>query len=159
MDMINRRRMLILNGKHSFIIFEANKVPLDSRYISGQGEYTVATDKIIVGGGYDRTVPRLLIKGTITPKFSEYKTIHILAKATVQTYQGLKDGQMRVDNQTQLVHSPMLGTPYIIVSGKTEREYILDISPTAKSFQFKAMQTTSDNTWSTGEITKIWLEK
>lgn len=157
MDKKTRRRLLM--GKHFFVIFQANKVPLNSKYISGQGEYTVAADKITVGGGSDSAIPKLLIKGTITPKFSEYKTIHILAKATVQTYQGLKDGQMRVDNQTQLVHSPMLGTPYIIVSGKTEREYILDISPTAKSFQFKAMQTTSDNTWSTGEITKIWLEK
>lgn len=157
MSITDRRRML--SGKPFFVIFQANKVPLNSRYISGQGEYTVAADKITVGGGSDSGIPTLLIKGTITPKFSEYKTIHILAKATVQTYQGLKDGQMRVDNQTQLFHSPMLGTPYIIVSGKTEREYILDISPTAKSFQFKAMQTTSDNTWSTGEITKIWLEK
>ena len=157
MSITDRRRML--SGKPFFVIFQANKVPLNSRYISGQGEYTVAADKITVGGGSDSGIPTLLIKGTITPKFSEYKTIHILAKATVQTYQGLKDGQMRVDNQAQLVHSPMLGTPYIIVSGKTEREYILDISPTAKSFQFKAMQTTSDNTWSTGEITKIWLEK
>ena len=157
MSITDRRRML--SGKPFFVIFQANKVPLNSRYISGQGEYTVAADKITVGGGSDSGIPTLLIKGTITPKFSEYKTIHILAKATVQTYQGLKDGQMRVDNQAQLVHSPMLGTPYIIVSGRTEREYILDISPTAKSFQFKAMQTTSDNTWSTGEITKIWLEK
>ena len=157
MSITDRRRML--SGKPFFVIFQANKVPLNSQYISGQGEYTVAADKITVGGGSDSGVPTLLIKGTITPKFSEYKTIHILAKATVQTYHGLTDGQMRVDNQTQLVHSPMLGTPYIIVSGKTEREYILDISPTAKSFQFKAMQTTSDNTWSTGEITKIWLEK
>ena len=157
MSITDRRRML--SGKPFFVIFQANKVPLNSQYISGQGEYTVAADKITVGGGSDSGVPTLLIKGTITPKFSEYKTIHILAKATVQTYHGLTDGQMRVDNQTQLVHSPTLGTPYIIVSGKTEREYILDISPTAKSFQFKAMQTTSDNTWSTGEITKIWLEK
>ena len=157
MSITDRRRML--SGKPFFVIFQANKVPLNSRYISGQGEYTVAADKITVGGGSDSGIPTLLIKGTITPKFSEYKTIHILAKATIQTYHGLEDGQMRVDNQAQLVHSPMLGTPYIIVSGKTEREYILDISPTAKSFQFKAMQTTSDNTWSTGEITKIWLEK
>ena len=157
MSITDRRRML--SGKPFFVIFQANKVPLNSRYISGQGEYTVAADKITVGGGIDSGIPTLLIKGTITPKFSEYKTIHILAKATVQTYQGLKDGQMRVDNQTQLVHSPMLGTPYIIVSGKTEREYILDISPTAKSFQFWAIQNTSDNEWSTGEITKIWLEK
>ena len=149
----------MLSGKPFFVIFQANKVPLNSRYISGQGAYTVAADKITVGGGSGRGVPTLLIQGTITPKFSEYKTIHILAKATVQTYHGLTDGQMRVDNQTQLLHSSVHGNPYIIVSGKTEREYILDISPTAKSFQFKAMQTTSDNTWSTGEITKIWLEK
>ena len=155
MSITDRRRML--SGKPFFVIFQANKVPLNSRYISGQGEYTVAADKITVGGGSDSGIPTLLIKGTITPKFSEYKTIHILAKATVQTYQGLKDGQMRVDNQTQLVHSPMLGTPYIIVSGKTEREYILDISPTAKSFQFVSIK--ANYTWYTGEITKIWLEK
>ena len=153
MSITDRRRML--SGKPFFVIFQANKVPLNSQYISGQGEYTVAADKITVGGGSDSAIPELLIMGTITPKFSEYKTIHILAKATL----GTANGQMRVDNQTQLFHSSTLGTPYIIVSGKTEREYILDISPTAKSFQFKAMQTTSDNTWSTGEITKIWLEK
>ena len=131
MDMINRRRMLMLNGKHSFIIFEAHKVPLDSQYIDGQGDYTVATDKIIVGGGYNSAVPILLIKGTIVPNFNDYKTIHILAKAKISNY---KAAQMRVDNQTQLFASSMGGTPYIIVSGITEREYILDISSTAKSF-------------------------
>ena len=139
MSITDRRRML--SGKSFFVIFQANKVPLNSKYISGQGEYTVASDKITVGGGSDSAIPKLLIKGTITPKFSEYKTIHILAKATL----GTANGQMRVDNQPQLSHSPILGNPYIIVSGKTEREYILDISPTAKSFQFWAIQNTSDN--------------
>ena len=157
MDKKTRRRLLM--GKPFFVIFQANKVPLNSKYIDGQGEYTVAADKITVGGGSDSAVPRLLIKGTVTPRFSEYKTIHILAKATVQTYQGLKDGQMRVDNQTQLNDSSILGNPYIIVSGKTEREYILDISPTAKSFQFVSIKNPANNTWDTGEITKIWLEK
>ena len=155
MSITDRRRML--SGKPFFVIFQANKVPLNSQYIDGQGAYTVAADKITVGGGSDSAIPTLLIKGTITPKFSEYKTIHILAKATVQTYQGLKDGQMRVDNQTQLSHSSVHGNPYIIVSGKTEREYILDISSTAKSFQFVSIK--ANYTWYTGEITKIWLEK
>lgn len=157
MSITDRRRML--RGKPFFVIFQANKVPLNSQYIAGQGAYTVAADKITVGGGRDSVFPALLIKGTVTPRFSEYKTIHILAKATLQTYQGLKDGQMRVDNQTQLFVSSMSGTPYITVSGKTEREYILDISSTAKSFQFWAVRDTSSSTWSTGEITKIWLEK
>lgn len=155
MDIINRRRMLMLNGKHSFIIFEANKVPLNSQYISGQGEYAVAADKITVGGGYNSAVPILLIKGTIVPNFNDYKTIHILAKANIS----YKDAQMRVDNQTQLFVSSMGGTPYIIVSGKTEREYILDISPTAKSFQFTIYKNEGYSYWPTGEITKIWLEK
>lgn len=153
MSITDRRRML--SGKPFFVIFQANKVPLNSQYINGQGEYTVAADKITVGGGSDSGVPTLLIKGTITPKFSEYKTIHILAKATL----GTADGQMRVDNQTQLFHSSILGTPYIIVSGKTEREYVLDISSTAKSFQFWAVRAQGSDDWSTGEITKIWLEK
>lgn len=153
MSITDRRRML--RGKPFFVIFQANKVPLNSRYISGQGEYTVAADKITVGGGSDSVFPALLIKGTVTPRFSEYKTIHILAKATL----GTADGQMRVDNQTQLFVSSVSGTPYITVSEKTEREYILDISPTAKSFQFWAIRDTSSSTWSTGEITKIWLEK
>ena len=153
MDKKTRRRLLM--GKPFFVIFQANKVPLNSKYIDGQGAYTVAADKITVGGGSDSVIPTLLIKGTITPKFSEYKTIHILAKATLET-QG-KDGQMRVENQTQLSHSSVHGNPYIIVSGKTEREYILDISSTAKSFQFVSIK--ANYTWYTGEITKIWLEK
>ena len=157
MDKKTRRRLLM--GKPFFVIFQANKVPLNSKYISGQGEYTVAADKITVGGGSDSAVPRLLIKGTVTPRFSEYKTMHILAKATAQTHQGLGDGEMRVENQTQLSQSSILGNPYIIVSGKTEREYILDISSTAKSFQFVSIKNPANNTWDTGEITKIWLEK
>lgn len=157
MSITDRRRML--SGKPFFVIFQANKVPLNSRYISGQGKYTVAADKITVGGGSDDGFPALLIKGTITPKFSEYKTIHILAKATLRTYQELINGQMLVDNQTQLIVSSMHGKPSITVSGKTEREYVLDISPTAKSFQFWAVKAQGSNNWSTGEITKIWLEK
>ena len=146
----------MLNGKHSFIIFEANKVPLNSQYISGQGAYTVAADKITVGGGYNINVPNLLlIKGTIVPNFNDYKTIHILAKAKI----GLRDAQMRVDNQTQLFVSSVYGTPYIIVNGQPEKEYILDISPTAKSFQFTIYKKEGFSYWPTGEITKIWLEK
>lgn len=153
MSIIDRRRML--SGKPFFVIFQANKVTLNSKYISGQGAYTVAADKITVGGGMDSDFPALLIKGTVTPRFSEYKTIHILAKATL----GTADGQMRVDNQTQLFCSSIYGTPYIMVSGKTEREYVLDISSTAKSFQFWAVRAQGSGKWSTGEITKIWLEK
>ena len=157
MSITDRRRML--SGKPFFVIFQANKVPLNSQYISGQGEYTVAADKITVGSKSVSSFSALLIKGTITPKFSEYKTIHILAKATLSTYHGLGDGQMRVDNQTQLFVSSMHGTPYITVSGKTEREYVLDISSTAKSFQFWTVKAQGSDNWSIGEISKIWLEK
>ncbi len=151
MSITDRRRML--SGKPFFVIFQANKVPLNSRYIKSQGENTtVAADKITVDG-------KLLINGAVAPKFNEYKTIHILAKATVFN-PDWQDPQMRVDNQTVVSYvSSTYGTPYITVSGQTEKEYILDISPTAKGFQFWSMQYQGSNSFSTGEITKIWLEK
>lgn len=153
MSITDRRRML--SGKPFFVIFQANKVPLNSQYISGNNKYTVTADKITVGSENASSFSALLIKGTVTPRFSEYKTIHILAKAIL----GTADGQMRVDNQAQLFCSSIYGTPYITVSGKTEREYVLDISPTAKSFQFWTVKAQGSDKWSIGEITKIWLEK
>lgn len=157
MSITDRRR--ILSGKPFFVIFQANKVPLNSQYISGSNEYTVMADKITVGSENASSFSALLIKGTVTPRFSEYKTIHILAKATLRIYQEFVNGEMLVDNQTQLFVSSMHGKPSITVSGKTEREYVLDISPTAKSFQFWTVKAQGSDKWSIGEITKIWLEK
>lgn len=153
--------MLMLNGKHSFVIFEANKVPLDSRYVKSQGKYTTFTaDKITLDGDYDEDQPKLLIKGTIAPNFNQYKTIHILAKASVNTsfYETL-DGKMRVENSKSEYITSYYQEPHIIVNGKIEKEYTLDISPTTKSFQFSTLANTTYNKWAKGEITKIWLDK